>query len=202
MKIPMPRWGRFSLRERKLVAVATAAVALYVGVIHVGLPLRRHFEDTRQEIERKKALLEGYARTVEREGEIKRVLDAIRSSSTARNPLYLKSGKPALAAAEVQSMVKEASATSDISVTSEKILKPVPAASHTTIPVEITVAGDIVRLRDFLHTIETGTPLLRITEMNARVVRRRNYDQADKKYVDVEELQATLIVNGIMKGGG
>jgi hypothetical protein len=195
------RWIRLSQRERGLLALAATVAVLYVGILYIGIPLKRHFDDARLEIEQKKILLEGYSRTIGREASLKKAGELVRTAAGTFDPLYLKSTKPALAAAEVQSMIKEAATLSEVSVTSEKILKTVPGASHTGIPVEITVAGDIVRLRDFLFALETGKPLLRISEINLRTVRKRSFDSASKKYLDIEELQATLLVSGIMRGG-
>ncbi len=201
MAVRFNPFSRLRKREKVLVSLAAALLLVYLVAVTAVIPALRRYRLDGEMLADKERILEGYRETVAREKELKARVDALKGAAGSYDQYLLKSDKPSLAAAELQNRIKEAAVTYGLDIASEKIGNPTKGETAVLIPVEITTNGNIRSIKEFLYDIETGRPLLSIPEITVRSNRRRTYDAAAKKYVDVEELQATILVHGMMKGG-
>jgi Tfp pilus assembly protein PilO len=192
---------RLKKRERAMLGLAGVAIAVYLVLSLAVLPAVRRYEDAGSSLEEGERVLEGYRQALGRERDLSLRLREADAATEALRPSLLTSDKPSLAAAELQNLVKEAAGTRGLQITSEKIVSPVKGEWFTVIPVEVTASGQLEHLTDFLYAVETGRPALSVPEMTIRVNKKRTFDAATKKYLDLEELQATVLVTGLMREG-
>jgi len=101
---------------------------------------------------------------------------------------FLTAGTPAVAASELQKIVKDMAAQARTEVRSERILPPADRGELLEIPVEIAVACEIRQLVDLLARLDSAPKLLPVQELKIRVV---NMTQP-------KDLLVTLTVSGFL----
>ena len=101
---------------------------------------------------------------------------------------FLTAGTPAVAASELQKIVKDMAAQARTEVRSERILPPADRGELLQIPVEIAVSCEIRQLVDLLARLESAPKLLPVQELKIRVV---NMTQP-------KDLLVTLTVSGFL----
>jgi hypothetical protein len=101
---------------------------------------------------------------------------------------FLTSATPAVAASELQKIVKDMAAQAKTEVRSERILPPADRGELLEIPVEIAVSCEIRQLVDLLARLESAEKLLPVQDLKVRVV---NLSQP-------KELLVTLTISGFI----
>src|SRR5206468_11587593 len=99
---------------------------------------------------------------------------------------FLTSATPAVAASELQKLVKDMAAQAKTEVRSERILPPADRGELLEIPVEIAVSCEIRQLVDLLARLDSAPKLLPVQDLKIRVV---NLTQP-------KDLLVTLTVSG------
>jgi len=166
----MMRWlSRLSPRERAIVVGGTAILAVVLLWLFVITPLRDRTTAT---------------------------ADLVPESANARierlNARLLTAAAPAVAASELQKLVKDMAAEARTDIRSERILPPEERGDLLEIPVEIAVSAEIRQLVDLLARVEGAQKLLTVKDLRVRVV---NVSQP-------KELLATLTVSGFILPAG
>jgi hypothetical protein len=82
----------------------------------------------------------------------------------------LPGGTAALAASELQSIVKEVAAAANVDVRSNRLLPPIELTGLQEVPIELTVAGSIRDPVELLSKIEQTSRLLAVKDRKVRVV--------------------------------
>src|SRR5262249_16203831 len=77
-------------------------------------------------------------------------------------------GTPAVAASELQKLLKGMAAQASTDVRSERILPPVERGDLLEIPIEIAVSGEIRQLVDLLALIDRAPKLLALQDLKVR----------------------------------
>jgi Tfp pilus assembly protein PilO len=178
--------ANLSRRERTIVA-AGLCVAIAVGgwafVVEPILESNRRAAELvparEQVLQKKRDLL---ARKGAIEAETKSSLEQLDAVSTR----FLTSATPAVAASELQKLVKDLAAQANTEVRSERILPPAERGDLLEIPVEIAVSGEVRQLVDLLARLDSSPKLVTVQEFRVRVV---NVSQP-------KELLATLTLSG------
>ena len=98
---------------------------------------------------------------------------------------------PAVAASELQKLVKDTAGQVRTDVRSERILPPVDRGEILEIPIEIMVSGEIRQIVDLLARLEAAPKLLSVQDLKLRVV---NVSQP-------KELLATITLSGFILTG-
>jgi len=101
---------------------------------------------------------------------------------------FLTSATPAVAASELQKLVKDMAAEAKTEVRSERILPPAERGEILEIPVEIAVSCEIRQLVDLLAKLDSAPKLLPVQDLKIRVV---NISQP-------KDLLVTLTVSGFI----
>ena len=101
---------------------------------------------------------------------------------------FLTSATPAVAASELQKLVKDMAAEAKTEVRSERILPPAERGEILEIPVEIAVSCEIRQLVDLLAKLDSAPKLLPVQDLKIRVV---NVSQP-------KDLLVTLTVSGFI----
>src|SRR5438132_7291413 len=183
--------ANLSRRERTII-VAGLVVAVVVGgwsfVVEPILQANRRAGDlvpAREEVLQKKREL--IARKAVIEAELRSTTERISVVSTR----FLTSATPAVAASELQKLVKDMAAQANTEVRSERILPPAERGELLEIPVEIAVSGEVRQLVDLLARLDSAPKLLTVQDVRVRVV---NVSQP-------KELLATLTLSGYILPG-
>jgi len=82
---------------------------------------------------------------------------------------YLSGDRPALAAADLQRLVRTAVATGRGTLVSTQVLPPESVEGFQRVSLRIRVRGDVEMLRSVLYRLETGTPYLLVDNLRIRV---------------------------------
>ena len=105
----------------------------------------------------------------------------------------LLSGKtPALAAVEVQNLMKRIVGEKGAQIRTIRVLRPEgkDEGAYVGIPVQATLQSNIRQLKDVLYDIESSDTLLHIRELRVRAIGRKR---------QLDQIQSTLTVEGFLK---
>jgi type II secretory pathway component PulM len=185
----MMHWlGRLSPRERMIVMGGAAILALVAVWLLVVTPLRERAQATADLVPERERLLIRRMDLLARRGQIAAELESANARLERVNARLLTAAAPAVAASELQKLVKDMAAEARTDIRSERILPPEERGELLEIPVEIAVSAEIRQLVDLLTRVEGAQKLLTVKDLRVRVV---NVSQP-------RELLATLTVSGFI----
>lgn len=185
----MMHWlGRLSPRERMIVMGGAAILAVVAVWLLVIAPLRERTQATADLVPERERLLIRRMDLLARRGQIAAELEAANARLERVNARLLTAAAPAVAASELQKLVKDMAAEARTDIRSERILPPEERGELLEIPVEIAVSAEIRQLVDLLARVEGAQKLLTVKDLRVRVV---NVSQP-------RELLATLTVSGFI----
>ena len=183
------RWlGRLSPRERAIVLGGAALAVLVLGWLFVLNPLLSSNTATADLVPERERLLVRRMDLLARRGQIAAELESANAGIDKLNARLLTAAAPAVAASELQKLVKDMAAEARTDIRSERILPPEERGELLEIPVEIAVSAEIRQLVDLLARVEGAQKLLTVKDLRVRVV---NVSQP-------KELLATLTVSGFI----
>jgi len=183
------RWlGRLSPRERAIVLGGAAVAVLVFGWLFVLNPLLSSNTATADLVPERERLLVRRMDLLARRGQIAAELEAANAGIDKLNARLLTAAAPAVAASELQKLVKDMAAEARTEIRSERILPPEERGELLEIPVEIAVSAEIRQHVDLLARVEGAQKLLTVKDLRVRVV---NVSQP-------KELLATLTVSGFI----
>jgi Tfp pilus assembly protein PilO len=183
--------GTLSSRERTIVFAGAGLVVLVLGWLFLVSPLLDRNSATAGLVpERERALTRRMDLLARRE-QIAADLDAATARVDRLASRLLTAAAPAVAASELQKLVKDMAAEATTEIRSERILPPEERGELLEIPVEIAVSAEIRQLVDLLARVEGSQKLLTVKDLRVRVV---NVSQP-------KELLATLTVSGFILPG-
>jgi len=180
-----------SRRERVLIAVGVVVALLVVGWEFVLQPVRERYRSAAELTPVREQVLVRRLELVARKAAIARDLEATNARLQAVAGRFLPAATPAVAASELQKVVKELATQASTEIRSERILPPVERGELVEIPIEIAVSGEIRQLVDLLSRLEQTPKLLTVQDLKVRVV---NVTQP-------KELLATIILSGFILPG-
>jgi type II secretory pathway component PulM len=189
----MMRWlGRLSPRERLIVVGGGAILAVVAVWLLVVTPLLELNTATADLVPEREQLLVRRMDLLARRAQIAAELDAANARAERLNARLLTAAAPAVAASELQKLVKDMAAEAKTEIRSERILPPEERGELLEIPIEIAVSGEIRQLVDLLARVDGTQKLLTVKDLRVRVV---NVSQP-------RELLATLTVSGFILPSG
>ena len=186
-----PVIGTLSRRERPIVVVGAAGLAVVVGWIFLVQPLAERNRAAADLVPSRLQVLARRLDLIARKDAIAKDLEATNGEIERLSDRFLTEAAPAVAASELQKLTKEMASQAATEIRSERILPPVERGELLEIPVEIAVSGEIRQLVDLLSRLEGSQKLLTVQDLRVRVV---NVSQP-------KELLATLTVSGFILPG-
>jgi Tfp pilus assembly protein PilO len=183
--------GSLSRRERTIVVVGAIGLVLVLGWIFVVEPLAESRRLTAELVPSRSQVLARRLDLLARKDGIAGELQTANADIERLSERLLADAAPAVAASELQKVIKEMAAEASTEVRSERIQPPVERGELLEIPVEIAVSGEIRQLVDLLARLEGSSKLLTVQDLRVRVV---NVSQP-------KELLATLTVSGFILPG-
>lgn len=171
---------------------------LVAGVAYRIWPQIQDIRGTDGEIELKKKQLIKYQRMFQTGGDLEKAV-AVLKETLKRGESGLLTGKtPALAAADIQKVVREMAEKSQVEIKRVRVLKPedVGGSHYLSIPVQLTISGTVRHLKEFLYQIMTSSKYLTVEKVGITVNRMRL--RRDKTQ-QAESVNADITVNGFLK---
>jgi len=184
----MSWFNKVSPRERAIIVGGAAVVALILGWFFVINPLLAKSTATADLVPERERLLVRRMDLLARRNQIAAELEEANARVDRLNGRLLTAAAPAVAASELQKLVKDMAAEARTDIRSERILPPEERGELLEIPVEIAVSAEIRQLVDLLARVEGAQKLLTVKDLRVRVV---NVSQP-------KELLATLTVSGFI----
>lgn len=183
--------GNLSRRERVVITLGAVLAVLVIGWEGVVQPIRERQRVAAELAPIREQVLTRRQELVGRRAAITAELEGMSARLDALGARFLPGATPAVAASELQKLVKEMAAQATTEVRSERILPPVERAELLEIPLEITVSGEIRQLVDLLARLDRAPKLLAVQDLKVRVV---NISQP-------KDLLATLTLSGFILPG-
>jgi Tfp pilus assembly protein PilO len=159
-----------STRERWLIAAAVIAAVLIGGWVYVLEPQLDRNRASAELIPARQEMLAKRRELVSRRPALLRELTDLGRRLETVTARLLTAATPAVAASELQKLIKDVAAQAGLEVRSERILPPVERGDLLEIPVEIAVAGDIRELVTMLYGLDGSPKLLTVQDVKIRVV--------------------------------
>jgi type II secretory pathway component PulM len=178
-------------RERRLILGAAVVAALVGAWFFVVEPVFERNRLARDVVPARSELLARRQDLVARKDVITAELDAVNGKIDALAGRFFTATTPAVAASELQKLVKETAGQVRTEVRSERILPPVERGEILEIPIEITVSGEIRQLVELLARLDAVPKLLSVQDLKLRVV---NVSQP-------KDLLATITLSGFILTG-
>jgi len=189
-----------SRRERLFLLAALAALGLYFGARPLLPRLAQLGPGSEKLYEEKAGVLEAYRQAVGREGALNAESRDLESRIAAHEEALLPGATPPLAAADLQTRLKQLADRAGLKIQSEKILAHVKRDAYLEIPVQIVANGEIRNLKDFVVAVEASPVFIAVHEMSLRSVKRRQFVAETRTYTDVADLQASMTLVGLIRG--
>ena len=180
--------GNLSRRERTFVGLAVAVAVILAGWAFMVEPILEHNRTTAELVPAREQVLLQRRELLARHPAIVAELDATVKRFDKLADGFLTAATPAVAASELQKIVKEMAAQAKTEVRSERILPPADRGELLEIPVEIAVSCEIRQLVDLLARLDSAPKLLPVQDLKIRVV---NLTQP-------KDLLVTLTVSGFV----
>jgi type II secretory pathway component PulM len=180
--------ANLSQRERTIVLAGAAVLAVVLIWLFVVSPLLDRNSAAQDLVPERQRALTRRLDLLARRGEITSELEATNARVDRLAARLLTAAAPAVAASELQKLVKDMAAEATTEIRSERILPPEERGELLEIPVEIAVSAEIRQLVDLLAKVEGSQKLLTVKDLRVRVV---NVSQP-------KELLATLTVSGFI----
>ena len=157
-------------RERALIGAGAAVVLLIVIYLFLVEPLVGRAREAESRTTAREAVLERRRLIIARGPKITEELRSIKGQLDAESARLLQGPTAPLAASELQKLVKDAAARSNMEVRSERVLPASEREGLQEVPIEIMIAGNIRDTVAALYRIEHAERLLMIKDVKIRVV--------------------------------
>lgn len=168
--VGLPTINLRKLSKERGIALGLLAVALglvYVAVIGPLIDLQRHYAESVDDLEFR---LARYRKVAAEKGYWTRRVQEIKQNSSVSEQ-YISRDTPALASADLQTLIKDTVNTSGGELISTQVTPEQQEDQLTRISVRVRMNGSTRVLRDVLHAIETAKPLLWVDNVNLRPIR-------------------------------
>jgi general secretion pathway protein M len=162
-----------SARQRRLLALLILAILIVLVFSLTLLPLwstHRHYAQTIAELQNRTEIIE---RMVAAGTGLQSRHQQLRQTQAADRH-YLKNETDALAAAELQRLVKRIAVAKKMEVLSIQILPAAQEQGFTRIALKVHMRGTLDSIVQLFYALETGEPLLFMEDMSLRSHARRS----------------------------
>jgi Tfp pilus assembly protein PilO len=146
-----------------------------------------------RELVKKRQLLARYQALQARGPVMARADQALKTALTTLEGQFLAGPNAAVAAADLQEIVKNLAETHGLSITSTKILPSQETGPYVEVPIQVQMSSSINQLSTFLFHLEHHKKLLFIPEIEINSPRRLGRE------IKSPPLQVNLVILGVIK---
>lgn len=174
------------------------ALLLTAGIAYRIWPQIQDITGTNGEIELKKRQLAKYQRMFQSGGGLEKEVSVLEGAFKQGESGLLTGKTPALAAADIQKVMREMAEKSQVEIKRVRVLKPedVGGNHYLSIPVQLSLNGSTRKMKKFLYQIMTASKYLTVQKVVITVSRKRLRRGATKR---AESIKADITVNGFLK---
>ena len=183
--------------KKRKYFLAAMAVLLIAGVVYRIWPQIQNIQGT-DEIASKKKQLVKFQMMLHASGNLEKDV-AVLKDTLKKEEFGLLTGKtPALAAANIQKVMRAMAEKSQVEIKTVRVLKPTDAGGshYLSIPVQLTISGATRQLKEFLYQIMASPKYLTVQKV-AITVRQARSRRGGKNTAEV--VNANITVNGFLK---
>jgi hypothetical protein len=153
-------------RERRTIGIAAAVCAVALLVAYVVMPLARRWSARETMIDARIARLVRLERALANEPALRVAVTAREAQRDASAQTLLTGRTPALAAAALQSLIRDYAARSDVTISQlDAAGQPDTVAGLPAVPASISAIGDVYGITSLLGLLQYGTTMLDIHEL-------------------------------------
>lgn len=167
-------------------------LVLYLMVIE---PLLNLGEEWSRQLSQKEQELTRYQALLANKDDIASHLEALQTMLNKANELLLTGSSAALAAADLQEILKNLLKTCGAQSLAIKILPPKERGLYLEVPILVQLSGNIEQLLNILYQLEHNEKFLVVTDLDINVTRSEGVKEVMPKF------RADLIVAGMIKKG-
>lgn len=177
-------------KERKIILIG-GVILLLLGVIYNLAPTFQELLSEDETLTLKEEKLAKYLTNVNEKATIARSEKALRNQLRRMEAGLLTPKTPALAAVDIQTMIRDIAAKNGAEIKTMRILSAVSSddQAYVAIPVEVTLSSTVRQLMEVLYGIETSNRLMHVVDMTARAAGGRSGNT----------IISTMTVEGFMK---
>jgi len=187
-------------RERRLLFGAVALLVVYLGARPILGRVAVIGPQSGKLLTEKLKVIAAYRQAVGRESSLTAEAAVLGARISAYEEALLPGATPPLAAADLQTLLKQFSERSGLKIQSEKILPHVKRDSYLEIPVQIVANGDIRNLKEFLVAVDSSKLFMAVQDVSLRTVKRRQFVAETRSYTDSTDIQASMTLVGLIHG--
>ena len=187
-------------RERRLLLGAAALLVVYLGARPILGRVAAIGPQSGKLLAEKMKVIAAYRQAVGRESFLASEAGALGTEISAYEEALLPGATPPLAAADLQTLLKKFSDQAGLKIQSEKILPHVKRDAYLEIPVQIVANGEMRNLKDFLVAVDSSKPFIAVQDVSLRTVKRRQFVAETRSYVDINDIQASMTLVGLIHG--
>lgn len=166
---------------------------LYLAVISPIISLEEHWT---QELTRNRQILVKYQSLLQNKDRVAQANKAAKTALAQAEGQFLTGANPAVAAADLQEILKNLTSAHGVNLTSTKILQSREAGAYLEVPVQVQISGTVAQLVTILYNLEHHKKLLFISELEINAPRWMAGRQRD-----AQPLQINLVISGVIKKG-
>jgi len=166
---------------------------LYLAVISPIISLEEHWT---QELTRNRQILVKYQSLLQNKARVAQANKAAKTALAQAEGQFLTGANPAVAAADLQEILKNLTSAHGVNLTSTKILQSREAGAYLEVPVQVQISGTVAQLVTILYNLEHHKKLLFISELEINAPRWMAGQQRD-----AQPLQINLVISGVIKKG-
>jgi Tfp pilus assembly protein PilO len=158
-----------SRRERSLIELGVVVLILLGAYLYLVEPLLERRRIAAELIPVRAATLDRQRLVVAKEPALRAELARLEERLVIETPRLLQGETPALAASELEALLKVLAGQAGVEVRSSRILPPVERGGLQEIPMELTVAGGLKEVVRLLYELDRSEKLLIVQALNVRV---------------------------------
>ena len=184
-------------KKRKYFFVAMGFL-LIVGTAYRMWPEIQDFRGAGGNIALKEKQLVKYQQMFHSSGDLEKKIALLKKTLKQGESGLLTGKTSALAAADIQKVVREMADKSQMEIKTVRVLKPadVGGSHYLSIPVQLSITGTVRQLKEFLYQIRASSKYLTVQKVGITVSRRRPRRGAKKPAGSVN---VNITVNGFLK---
>ncbi|HUT02950.1 MAG TPA: type II secretion system protein GspM [bacterium] len=174
---------KLTARDRKVLIIGSLVISVFVLIRFAIVPLYRYSRKTSDEIESVRFQYEKSAQLISQRAALDYELNELKKIGANFEALLIHARNPNVAGAKLQQTLDGFLQQSKLETRSKKIMKAEERAGFISVPVELSAAGSLSQLRDFLTKVMNDKMLLQVTKLTLRPENQRD---PKKIFIDIE----------------
>jgi len=174
-------------KDKKLAIILGIIAGLLAFVLGI-MAVLSYNGDIKVKIKERKQKIKHDISTVKKRSSKEAELEYLQNKRASFDQRLLLGETPAVAAAELQTILSDMASEFDLMISSQRIITPKEHGIFLEVPVQITTQCTMTKLQELLYQIETYPIFLSVSDLNIQVVRRS----------DQKEVKATINISGVI----